>query len=199
MAIVDELRSPEQWKPHVQVNEGHYSAAYDSYEHWIRYYWAIHNVLDKRLASVLEIGVGCGVVTSYLRKQGVQLTTFDLDPALQPDVLGSVTNMPFAEGQFDAVICSEVLEHMPWEHSVAGLKEIHRVTKRYAFVTVPQFVLSFAVLLRAPILQLRELRFHVPYPKAAPTSGEHYWELGRRGYPKRKFDRAERDAGFEIL
>jgi SAM-dependent methyltransferase len=198
MTKVVDVSSSETWKPHVQVGPGYYCGNYDSYEAWIRYYWAINNVLSRRLTSVLEIGVGSGVVSSYLRRQGVRLTTFDIDSSLQPDVMGSVTNMPFSAGEFDAVICCEVLEHMPWENSLEGLQEIHRVSKGFAFISVPNFVLSFAMLVRAPILQLRELRIRVPYPKAPPR-GEHYWEIGRRGYPKRKLDRAIHDTGFRIV
>ena len=44
------------------------------------------------------------------------------------DVRASVTALPFVEGTFDAVICSEVLEHIPDDASAVG--QIARVLKR---------------------------------------------------------------------
>jgi hypothetical protein len=60
------------WTPRVQVSEEHYSAKYDDWDTWIRYYWQIRAVMERGLREILEIGVGSGVVTSYLRRNGVR-------------------------------------------------------------------------------------------------------------------------------
>ena len=72
------------WTPRVQVPEEHYSAKYEDWDTWVRYYWQIRNVMDRGLKEILEIGVGSGVVSSYLRRNGVRVTTLDIDPALHP-------------------------------------------------------------------------------------------------------------------
>ena len=43
------------------------------------------------------------------------------------DVVGGASNPPFRSGHFDAVLCSQVLEHVP--DPLATLKEIARVLK----------------------------------------------------------------------
>jgi ubiquinone/menaquinone biosynthesis C-methylase UbiE len=189
------------WTPRVQVSEEHYSAQYDDWDTWIRYYWQIRSVMERGLREVLEIGVGSGVVTSYLRRNGVRVTTLDIDPALHPDCVASVTAIPFPSARFDGVLCTEVLEHMPFERSCQAIAEISRVARSWALVTVPHFTLSFALLLRAPILHLREIRVRVPYPKRIRPSdiGQHFWECGKRGFPVARLRRAFRGAGFRIV
>lgn len=44
-----------------------------------------------------------------------------------PDVVGSATDIPLGDGQFDTVVCTEVLEHVP--DPLKALREMHRVLK----------------------------------------------------------------------
>ena len=188
-----------QWQARVQVPAQHYGSRYDDWDKWLTYFWTIRNVLDHGLPSVLEVGVGSKVVSSVLRNNEVRLTTLDIDPNLEPDYVASVTDMPFAENAFDGIVCTEVLNHMPWEQTRQAIREIHRVTRRLAFVTVPHFTLSFALLLRLPLLKLHELRLRLPFPKALKSSGPHCWECGRPGYSVAKLRKEFRDAGFIIV
>lgn len=188
------------WNPRVQVPSSHYGPAYEDHDKWLCYYWQIRNVVDRGLRQVLEIGTGSQVVSSYLRRVGVQLTTLDIDPQLRPTVVGSVTALPFEDRSFDAILCTEVLEHVPFELSRLAMGELARCTRRWAFVAVPHCTLSFALLGRMPRLQLRELRLRVPLWRRVPQPvREHYWEVGRRGYPPRLIRRELRAAGFARL
>lgn len=188
----------EPWRPKVQVPSDRYSYNYDNFEKWVNYHWQISNVYKYRLGEVLEVGVGSKVVTSYLRGSRTALTTLDIDPALGPDVAGSVTDLPFAAGSFDGILCTEVLEHMPFDATRRAIREMHRVARTYAFVTVPHFALSFALLVRLPVLHLREFRFRLPYPKPLKPNKQHFWECGRPGYPLARLRGEFRDAGFRI-
>jgi hypothetical protein len=188
-----------EWKPGVQVPAQHYLHAYDNWEKWAAYYWTIRNIIDLGANRVLEVGVGSKVVSTYLQRNGIRLTTLDIDPALEPDVTGTVTDMPFQTGAFDAVACTEVLEHMPFEKSCRAISELHRVTRGFALVAVPHFTFSFALLLRLPVIQLREFRLRIPYPKRMGKSVEHYWECGRRGYPVSRLRAEFQRAGFRIV
>lgn len=50
---------------------------------------------------------------------------------------GSISSLPFKNGNFDLVTCLEVLEHLPQECFKSGISEIQRVSKKYIIITVP--------------------------------------------------------------
>lgn len=70
---------------------------------------------------------------------GVDITTFDLDPASGAEVIGDICrrNGALRSDWFDAVVCTEVLEHTlrPFD----AVAEIHRVLKDggRVFISVP--------------------------------------------------------------
>ena len=67
---------------------------------------------------------------------GVRYVTCDLDPA-GVDVGADITAMPFAEGSFDAIVCSHVLEHVADDRAAMG--ELRRALRPggWALVMVP--------------------------------------------------------------
>src|SRR5262245_1485061 len=99
----------EPFQAKVQVKPGHYGPGYDDWDKWTNYYWQTRCIFDYGLENILEIGVGSKVVTNYLRGNGVNLTTLDIDPHLKPDHVGSATALPFEDHSFDGVLCAEVL------------------------------------------------------------------------------------------
>lgn len=64
-----------------------------------------------------------------------------VDPHGDPDVRGSATDLPFANGSVDAIWCSHVLEHLPINGVPLALAEFHRVMKpgARAIIRVPNF------------------------------------------------------------
>jgi len=65
---------------------------------------------------------------------GLQTGTWDNS---RLDIVSDITAIPVPDGNFDAVMCTEVLEHVP--DPVAALKELNRVLKQggYLLITVP--------------------------------------------------------------
>lgn len=49
---------------------------------------------------------------------------------------GNIYEIPFQDNSFDLVICSEVLEHL--DKPDKGLQELHRVSRKYALLSVPR-------------------------------------------------------------
>jgi len=117
-----------------QVDPDHYfKPSYDSKGRFISYWHQINELIKLKPTSILEIGIGNGLVANYLKQRGYNLTTMDIDPRLNPDKVGSVTNIPFPDESFEVVACFEVLEHLPYEQFSKALSEIHRVSKNMLF------------------------------------------------------------------
>jgi SAM-dependent methyltransferase len=113
------------------------SREYNIKERFASFWHQVDEVLDLAPATVLEVGPGGGLVTDLLRRAGVEVTTMDLDPAVQADVVGSVTEIPLEDRSVDVALCAEVLEHLPWEDAVRAINELARVARRGAVISVP--------------------------------------------------------------
>ena len=98
--------------------------------------------------SVLDAGCGEGFVAEALaaRLPGAALTAVDVDAGAvafaEAHGSGRVTYatasldaLPFADGAFDVVVCTEVLEHLSAPDR--ALAELRRVARRAVVVTVP--------------------------------------------------------------
>lgn len=86
--------------------------------------------------------VGCGMKTKVNTTAGFaspdwQEIRFDIDTAVQPDIVGTMTDMSAVEsGSVDAVFSSHNIEHLyPHEVPVA-LREFHRVMSANAFAVI---------------------------------------------------------------
>jgi len=77
-------------------------------------------------------------IAPLFRSGDWQETRMDIDPHVQPNIVGSITDMKdlFDDGSFDAVWSSHILEHL-FAHEVAvALGEIKRVLKSDGFALV---------------------------------------------------------------
>lgn len=166
----------------------------------MNYYIQLHMVIDLKPETVLEIGVGNGVVCDTLRKLGVKVTTLDVAEDLQPDIIASITEIPLTDASFDAVLAAEILEHVPWEELPKAISEIHRISKKYAVITLPHSGYTFSFSWKAPLLPQQRWIFKLPhFWKKHVFSGEHYWEMGKRGFPVRRIKNLLWSSGFKIL
>jgi SAM-dependent methyltransferase len=126
------------FRPRPQVGVDHYGApGYNTKERACSFWHQVDEVRGLGARTVLEVGPGNGIVSDWLRRVGVEVTTLDMDPALEPDVQGSVTELPFADNAFDAALCSQVLEHMPFSAAERGLRELARVARSGIVLSVP--------------------------------------------------------------
>jgi ubiquinone/menaquinone biosynthesis C-methylase UbiE len=99
--------------------------------------------------QVLEVGCGEGDLADALFRRrghdGWQYVGIDLCPAVvrlaqsryaaRRFETANVYDLPFADRSFDLVIACEILEHL--ETPEVGLKEIHRVCRRWLLLSVP--------------------------------------------------------------
>ena len=175
----------------IQVGKEHYCGKkYDSLARFIHYFYQIDLVRQLDPENILEIGVGNRTVSNYLRQQGYEITTCDHNKELEPDHVADIRELGFENESFDAVIACEVLEHIPWGDVDKALGELSRVSRRYAVVSIPYSGIPFELLLRIPLLgritkkPYIDLFWMVPrFYSGIKFTGEHYWEMGRKGYP----------------
>ncbi len=149
-------------------------------------------------AKVLEIGPGDGHVSWLLRRWGYQLTTCDVEPDVTPDVVGSVSDLPFDSDTFDLVMAAQVLEHLPFEQFGTCLRELGRVARTWVIVSVPAPLIGLAALLNVPKADPLGVAVGVPLLRSLKPGGEHHWELGRPGYGKRRIRSAFGEVGLTI-
>lgn len=161
---------------------------YDSKARWISYWHQIDEVLKLNPKNVLEIGVGNKTVASYLENSGLDVVTLDINEQLKPDVVGSVLKMPFENNSFDVILCAEVLEHLPFDEFEKGLSELKRVTRKYVVLSLPHFGHSITFSFKIPFLKEKKIAIRMPFPIKHYFNGEHYWEIGKKGYPLSKIE-----------
>ncbi len=184
-----------------QVDHDHYfNKCYDSEERFMSYWHQINEIIRLNPKRTLEIGIGNGFISKYLRERGINIITLDIDRKLTPDVIGSVLQIPFANESFDAVACYEVLEHLPYSNFSAALAEIFRVSKSYAILSLPDINRAYRFNVQIP--KICEIRKLIPLPRLRRRihnfDGEHYWEIGKSGYPLSRIIDDIQEAGFEL-
>jgi hypothetical protein len=166
----------------IQVSPEHYdNLTYDNKNRFISYWHQINEIVNAKASSILEIGVGNGFVSNYLSSNGFKITTLDIDERLDPDVVGSLLDLPF-------------------EQIKTALNELYRVSSRKVIISVPDRTLCYKFLVKLPIIKQRSFMISIPkfLSKKHTFDGQHYWELGKKGFPLSRFQKIITEAGFII-
>lgn len=172
-----------------QVDREHYDfGKYSHKDRWVSYYHQLKEALNLKPHSILEVGVGDKVFGSYIKNNtSISYTSVDIAEDLFPDVVGSVLELPLGDDTFDIACSFEVLEHLPYEDALRGLEELARVSKKYVLISVPHFGPRVELWLKIPFLRIIKLFYKISYPIDHKFNGEHYWEIGKKGYSFNKF------------
>ena len=140
-----------------------YSASYGSSNHhkyasggplYHFFLGRFHRKIDALVAAsqpctVLDAGCGEGFIAGYLKQRhpdwqitGVDASAAAIDYAqahfgtAATFQTGDVRALPFEDGAFDVVLCSEVLEHLA--RPCAAVRELKRVARQRVVLTVPR-------------------------------------------------------------
>lgn len=182
----------------------HYALKYFSGGRIFSYAHQMDTVLSFEPQRVLEIGVGAGVVAAGLRAIGIDVTTVDIQPELEPDLVGSVLDLPLDDHAFDVALCCQVLEHLPFEQFSPALRELRRVVTKGVVLSLPDVRPHYSISWQLPKLGrsswtgTRPKRASEAKIKSAWESSGHYWEIGYPGVSLSHVHRAIEAAGLSI-
>lgn len=183
----------------IQVSKSHYDMKYDHKARWLSYWYQIQLVMSYKPKTVLEVGLGNALVRNYLVRQGVCVTTIDIDSELRPDILGSVTDIPAGDNTYDVVLAAQIIEHLPYEDAKKAMKEIHRVCEKGAMISVPDSRKTlFKAGLHIPTIGWKDFFIKIFSFTKHEFDGQHYWEIGKRGFTLNKVKKDLEAAGFTI-
>jgi predicted SAM-dependent methyltransferase len=170
----------------VQVDATHYAfRSYMEPRRWMSVWHQLDELSRLECREVLEVGPGPGVLKLLAPMLGITVITADIDPALKPDHVASVLDLPFASSTFDAVAAFQVLEHLPYETSLQAFAELLRVARSNVIVSLPDARKVWRYEFHVPTIGPVGMLVPRPTFRARPHhfDGQHHWEINKRGYP----------------
>jgi ubiquinone/menaquinone biosynthesis C-methylase UbiE len=191
------------------------SRAYLTMERAVSYHMQFELVLDamsmigRNKLEILEVGGSNNITRSNLQNYFCvnrlehRVKSLDLDETSHPDLVGDIRQLPLEDDSVDIAICCEVLEHLPFEDAEVAFRELARVTKGFVVLSLPHASLFLSVSLVMSRIRPRYFLFSFLDPffmnlKESNRPFRHYWEIGYRGYGKRRIRRSLADCGLEI-
>lgn len=177
------------------------SLTYESKKSFISYYNQYRLIIKQKPKSILEIGVGTNLLSSYLKARNFKVKTCDFDSHLKPDVVADVRDLPFKKNSFDVVVSFEVLEHLPFKYFKTCLLELKRCSKNKIIISLPYA--SFNIFGSLKFLPFVAEKFFLCRINAFSFSkhkfkGAHYWEIGKKNYSLRRIRKKIKSAGLKI-
>ena len=173
-----------------QVSKSHYSFGKYYYPgRWISYWHETDEILAHAdIQTVLDIGPGSELLKNILSsfRDDLVYETLDIAEDVNPDHIGGITQIPLSDKSYDAVCAFQVLEHIEFTDVEQALRELKRVSSKYVFISVPHYGPSLELQFKLPLIPRVRLAAKIPWPKKHVFGGQHYWELGKIGYPPRR-------------
>lgn len=175
----------------MQVKKNHYTFnQYADIRRWCSYYYQIYQVLKRDVSNVLLIGEGDGIVSNVLRKNGINVTTFDFAADLNPDIVGDIREINKCINKtYDCIICCQVLEHLEFRYFNSIMKSFRNIINNNGIIilSLPQQKVWFKVYLNIGRLEIKKaITIPMFWKGQYKFNGEHYWEASSKGYSKKK-------------
>ena len=102
---------------------------------------AVQKLIPRDVKTILDAGCGNGAITNALQDDydivGLDISEAALQHVTAPKIWGSVTQLPFKDGQFDLCMCHEVLEHLKPSDQDQAIRELKRCATKYIMISVP--------------------------------------------------------------
>lgn len=131
--------------------------------------------------NIVEIGVGSGFTSQYLRNAGYDVTTIDINKNLNPDICIDISRIPeVGITQFyDLVVCCQVLEHIPLSELENNISILSKLGKNL-YLTLPSYFSYFGLggIIRLPFIR-KEFSLYLRSPLRIKNleNSVHFWEV----------------------
>ena len=164
------------------------------------YYWYQLNMILNNISDEdrnLEIGVGSGFLSNYLRAKGYNVATIDIDPDKNADITADIVQYEFKD-DFDNIFAFEVFEHIPFHDFEHVLGKLHGICKKHLFFSIPRNEKVWVnTVIEFP--GEKKIRFRIATKRNRIITKHHYWEVDYKQYTKKKIEQTLRSHGFEIV
>jgi len=180
------------------------NSEYFSKDRFISYYHQLRLIssLGNNVQNILEIGIFNSLLTDLLKRNGYNVTTADVDPNVKPElVLDLTTDFILPKDKFDAIVLFQVLEHLPYEQSEQALKKLAQATNKFLVISLPYNTQYLTVQIKSSLFleKPKYLLLKVPqFGSRNPIYNQHYWEIGLKGYPKKRILNSVANAGLTV-
>ncbi len=104
---------------------------------------AIIDFFPEEVITALDVGCGDGKLTESIIKTtkvpivGLDFSEEALSRCTFKTTLGDATSLPFKDSEFDLVLTTDMLEHLPSSIEEKVWEQLFRVAKKWVFVAVP--------------------------------------------------------------
>lgn len=145
-------------------------------------YWVQQNFMKDIISpddDILEIGVGSGFCSNYLKNKGYLVTTLDIDENKNPDIVGNIVDYEFTK-DFDYILAYEVFEHIPFKYLKNSLRKLRTNCRKGLFISIPEYYpIVFSLKLKIPKMKQIEYSFLLPhlFPYRKKLDIHHHWEV----------------------
>ncbi len=172
---------------------------FENIRHWL-YYWHQINLMQSYISRedrILEIGVGSGFTSNYLKSKNYQVKTLDIDPAKNPDIIANLVEYEYPE-KFDYVLAFEVFEHIPFEDFKEVLSRLSKVCQKGLLISLPRNEkLWLRVSLELPGSKISN--FKIVTRRRKIISKHHHWEIDYKSFSRSMIEKLFEKNNFEIL
>lgn len=160
--------------------EAYYSDGYFTMHQLCSFAHQINDIYKFNAKSILEVGIGNGFVSTYMKRAGFDVTTVDINYELEPDLCAPISELTsrLSGKKFDLVVCCEVLEHMPFSEFEDAIR-VFRALGSKLYLTLPNhnIVIGFGGFIRIPYLGVKLSELMVEIPRKRILDKEHFWEI----------------------